>query len=487
MACQMLTKIAQLSTWCGLAMGLSLVSLSGCGGDGQGNEVADPDTTGDGDSTTSDSTTSDSTTGDGDGDPVAALTYWKDAKPILDQYCVTCHLAGGIGPFALETWAQVQELAPILPPSIGDLTMPPWPPNPDCNSFEEDRSLPVEARELLLAWIDAGYPEGDIADAPPDPTPPEPFVPDFMLTIPEVYTPSATPDDYRCFMVPWPEELTEPVFVTGQVVYPDQLELVHHVISFVADEDEAEFYHDLDAAEPGPGYECFGGPGKLDWTARWLGDWVPGMDAWRAPEGTGIEVKPGSWLIVQVHYSTIGQDLGPDQTTLGFQITDAVERPGTFVPVTDYRWPFGIAPMTIPAGDPNVHHSATLPRNGELFQFTLGVLGVGPNEEIDIWRSALHMHLIGTHAKLSILPSEGGEDCLLQVDDWDFNWQGDYMFQQPRSFGAGDTMQLDCWYDNTEANQPMVNGRPKQPETIGWGDGTYDEMCLGVVYAARKL
>lgn len=51
---------------------------------------------------------------------------------------------------------------------------------------------------------------------------------------------------------------------------------------------------------------------------------------------------------------------------------------------------------------------------------------------------------------------------------------------------AGDTIKLDCWYDNSEANQPIVDGQPKQPETVGWGEGTYDEMCLGVLYVAHE-
>ena len=47
--------------------------------------------------------------------------------------------------------------------------MPPWPPNSSCNSYDHDRSLSDDERELLLTWIDAGYPEGDPDDGPPDP------------------------------------------------------------------------------------------------------------------------------------------------------------------------------------------------------------------------------------------------------------------------------------------------------------------------------
>jgi hypothetical protein len=448
--------------------------------------------TGDGDPGDGDGDPGDGDPGDGDGDPgdgdgdAAQLTYWKDAKEILDANCIACHVEGGIGPFALTTWPQVEQWAPIVAPAIADLSMPPWPPSAECNSYEDERRLSLEERELLLEWIDLGYPEGDPADAPPDPEPPEPFAADFTVQLPEPYTPTQVPDDYRCFVIPWPEDITEPSFVVGQVVEPDQIQLVHHVISFVADPGDAAFYIGLDEADPAPGYECFGGPGKLDWSARWLGDWVPGLDAWRAPVGSGIEIQPGSSLIVQVHYNTLAANPVPDQTSLSFQIVDQVERPGTFVPVTNFGWIAGWDPMTIPAGETDVHHSAMLPRSHDLFLYTLAGLGVGPTEEVDVWRGALHMHLLGTRARLSVLDGGGGEDCLLQIDDWDFNWQGDYMLQQPIAFGSGDAMQLDCWYDNSAANQPIIDGEPKQPETVEWGDGTLDEMCLGIIYVARK-
>jgi hypothetical protein len=453
-------------------------------GDGDGDTAeedpgdGDGDPSGDGDGDPS---------GDGDGDPAEALTYWKDAKAIIDAQCVTCHVSGGIGPFALETWEQVEPFAELLAPAIADLSMPPWPPNADCNTYEDARSLTDAERELLLEWVAIGYPEGDPADAPPDPEPPEPFVADFMVALPEPYTPTKSPDDWRCFVIPWPEDLTEPVYVTGQIAYPDQQQILHHVITFVADPgSDANFYIGLDEADPAPGYECFGGPGALDWSARWLGDWVPGIDAWHAPAGTGIEVAPGSILVVQMHYNTLAGQPVADQTSLGFQIADTVEQPGTFVPIVDYAWIIGADPMTIPAGDPDVHHGVVLDRDHFMFDVTLASLGVSSADEVDIWRSALHMHMIGTNARMTVTHDGGGEDCLVQIDDWDFNWQGDYMLTEPTPFGPGDAIQLDCYYDNSEANQPIVDGEPTVPATLGWGEGTLDEMCLGVIYAARK-
>ena len=43
---------------------------------------------------------------------------------------------------------------------------------------------------------------------------------------------------------------------------------------------------------------------------------------------------------------------------------------------------------------------------------------------------------------------------------------------------APTTLQLECDYDNSFANQPMVNGQQGTPKDVSWGESTLDEMCL---------
>ncbi len=416
----------------------------------------------------------------------AAPTYWKDTKLILDAACVSCHRAGEVAPFTLEGWDEVQNFAPVLAGAISDRSMPPWPPRAGCNEFANDRSLGEEEREILLDWIDQGYPEGDPADAPPEPELPEDFEPDFSVQLPVPYTPNGELDDYRCFTIPWPESLTEDSYVVGQEVIPDQRDAVHHVITYVAGPGESAFYQNLDDADPEPGYTCFGGPGKLDWSARWLGDWVPGAERWLAPAGTGVRVEAGSLLVVQIHYNNAGGEPLPDQTRLDFQVVDEVEHVGEFVPIVNYGWITGSTSMSIPAGAPDTSHSVTLGRTDPLIQFLTVGLGVAPNETVDVWRAALHMHTLGTRAELTLERAEAEDECMLGIDDWDFNWQGDYLMREPQAFGPGDAIRLECHWDNSAGNQPMVDGQPKVPTDVGWGDGTFDEMCLGIVYLARR-
>ena len=51
------------------------------------------------------------------------------------------------------------------------------------------------------------------------------------LSMATSYTPSKIPDDYRCFLLPWPEEFTADKYVTGFSVTPGNAKIVHHVIA----------------------------------------------------------------------------------------------------------------------------------------------------------------------------------------------------------------------------------------------------------------
>lgn len=418
--------------------------------------------------------------GTDEGELQATYTYWRDAKSVLDRKCVGCHEPGGIGPFALSSYAEVEAVAAILPSSIEGGTMPPWPPSAECNSYRHDRSLDEREQEILLTWLAEGAPEGDMADEPEPEPEPEPvvFEPDLTLALPEPYTPTAEPDDYRCFVIPWDQS----GYVTGVRVDPDQRSIVHHVIAFVAEPNIADMVDGKDAAEPGPGYTCFGDAGV---PSRWVGSWVPGGEGVLFPEGTGVRVDAGSRLIVQVHYNTSSAGPIADQSSIAFMLTDQVERPLVNQPVTNPAWPSGLASMLIPAGESEVSHSAEIPADGPLWLAQIAETGIQPGEDVLVHAAALHMHTLGLRARLSILRGSGDEACVVEIPDWDFSWQGNYALNEPLRLGPDDTLQLQCWWDNSAGNQPIIDGERAEPIDVDWGEGTRDEMCLGVLMLSR--
>ncbi|HLT35863.1 MAG TPA: hypothetical protein VK034_06245 [Enhygromyxa sp.] len=409
-------------------------------------------------------------------------TYWRDAKAVLDHKCANCHVAGDIAPFALTSYAEVTAMAPILPLAIEAGTMPPWPPGDGCQDYRHDRSLADDERELLLTWLAEGAPEGDPADQPSggDQHSAIEFSPDVTLTMLEPYTPTKAPDDYRCFVIPW--DGPEP-WVTGFRVVPDQRSVVHHVIAFAIDPDAVGTVEALDAAEPGPGYTCFGDAGVLD--ARWVGSWAPGGRAKMFPEGTGVRLEPGSRVVLQVHYNTSASGPIADQSAIELSLADAVERPLVNQPVLDLGWVLGYRPMTIPAGDPDVTHSTEINLGSPLWAFALAEAGVGEGDDLLVHASALHMHQLGVRARLTVIRGSAEPQCVLDIPRWDFSWQDGYELVEPIRIHSGDKIGLQCWWDNSAENQPIIDGQPAEPVDVAWGEGTRDEMCLGILALTR--
>src|SRR5262249_13395355 len=141
---------------------------------------------------------------------------------------------------------------------------------------------------------------------------------DRELKLPEAYTPALRPDDYRCFLLDWPEASQK--FITGFGVPPGNAAIVHHVLAYAEPPAQVARYQAYDDADPRRGSTCFGGPrpATADGTdlPNQLGGWAPGVLGIDFPASTGIGVEPGSKIVVQMHYNTSDTPPAPDQTVV---------------------------------------------------------------------------------------------------------------------------------------------------------------------------
>ncbi|MEM6996909.1 MAG: monooxygenase [Myxococcota bacterium] len=424
--------------------------------------------TGPGESTGAD----DAQPGDSTGTVPASVTFHRDIRPLVERHCVTCHTPGNIAPFPLQTYDEVLALRESVAAQVSALTMPPWGMESDCADFEGDPSLSEAERELFSAWVDGGAPEGDPGEfVALDPIVlPELSRTDLTLELAEPYTPTLMPDEYRCFLMEWPE--SEVTFVTGLQFEPGNISMDHHAIAYIIAPEDVATYDELDAAEPGPGYTCFGGPSggaALDFIAsRWLGAWAPGARVGDLPEGTGLRIDPGSKIVLQMHYNTLAADGQPDQSRMHYRLDAEVEREAVMLPWADPGWIGGTMP--IPAGtDDTVHTFALDPT--EVIDLLSGAIPAGV--PLEIFSSMHHMHRRGSRGVQSIERADGSSECLLSIPNYDYNWQHDFRRTQSVIVNPGDQLRLECQWDNADNAQ-----------TVNWGDGTDDEMCLGIHYLA---
>ena len=221
--------------------------------------------------------------------------------------------------------------------------------------------------------------------------------------------------------------------------------MVHHLTLFAfdsaADEKTAE---DLDAADPGPGYACFGDTRA---PSRWLVGSGPGGGALAFPEGTGLRMRAGRKTVLQIHYNRRNGTF-PDRTTIDLRLASSV-RTEAFVPrLADVN-------LALPPHQEAVTQS--------------DVLTVP--QDVTLWGVWPHMHELGSQLRVTA-SHHGEEECIAQVNHWAFHWQGFANYVNPIQLSAGDMMRISCTYDTMSVDAQ-----------VGWGSGTADEMCIAFFYA----
>jgi hypothetical protein len=376
---------------------------------------------------------------------------------------------------SLTSYGDVFPLVDAIRTQVSERSMPPWIPAPGCNEYAHDRSLSDEAIRTLVDWVDGGAAKGDPATEPP-PAPGEPAAHlervDFTLSMPEAYAPMQAPDEYRCFVLPWPEKATS--YVRGFHMRPGTEAMVHHaVLSIIAPENVAA-HQRRDADESGLGYTCFSTSGTTVGATsrpRSLGSWEPGAQTGAAvtlPEGTGLKIEPGSAILLQQHYNT-WQATGTDQSGVDFQVESSVTAEAKTFWFTEPLWAVG--QMPIPAGESSVRH-----------EFSADATGTAAMDEFEIHWVHYHMHQLGKRGGMSVVHSDGSTECIIRTDPYRFDWQQTFELAKPIIFRKGDLMTIDCEWDNSPGNQHVVNGEPLPTRDVNWGDTTRDEMCLGELY-----
>lgn len=411
-------------------------------------------------------------------------TYEKDVKPIMEARCVGCHAKGGIAPFELTTFEQVSAMKDAVRLAVESRRMPPYLAGEGCTDYADDQRLSAEQIAAIGSWAEAGAPRGTPTGSATTTEAKQESLPrvDLSLAMPVTYTPHASPDDYRCFVLDWPHQTD--TYVTGFHVKPGNARVVHHVIAFLIQPDKTQAVVDLDANEAGPGYTCFGGPGGSNASLGWLGSWAPGSKASMYPDGTGLLVKPGSKVVLQVHYNTAAAPDGQrdDQTSVELALADSVQKRAWIMPWANPDW-VRRAQMPIPAGAKDVSHSWALDPTQFLGAITQQQLPSG--QGFRVYAAGFHQHLLGSSGRLEINRADGTKECLLDVPRWDFHWQRNYRFAKTKLFKPGDTLGITCHWDNSPDNQPVVGGVTQAPRDANWGEGTADEMCLGIFYISE--
>ncbi|HEX8080551.1 MAG TPA: hypothetical protein VF557_10115 [Jatrophihabitans sp.] len=313
-------------------------------------------------------------------------------------------------------------------------------------------------------------------------------------------------DDYRCILLD--PKIAADSFLSGVVLQPGNPNLVHHAILYRVDPEQLGAAKAKDASDPRLGWSCFGGPGLpgngadlggLN-SAPWVAAWATSGGEQRFAAGTGQRTRAGTRVILQMHYNLLNGD-GADNTTVKLRVAP---RGARLQPLQTMLLP---APVELPC--PANETGALCDRDASVIDVmrrfgvnsgrvvaglqllcdgSLTAPKAGPTQScgrpvtktMDLRATAGHMHLLGRSIRIDLQRQDGTSRRLLDVKVWDFDDQRATVLPETLTVRAGDRLRVTCTHDATLRQKlPALDKLP--PRYVVWGEGSSDEMCLGIV------
>lgn len=366
------------------------------------------------------------------------LEYHRDISRIVQNHCVECHRGGGVAPFTLETPEQLVAHAGMVVDVVGNRTMPPWFAAPDSerpHRWINDAGLSEREQQALVKWLESDQTLGDSAVGPV----PRVFESQWAIGTPTLEV--RLPQRNRVRSSGYLDYLHQRIALTHEVdqwiqaveVRPTAPEVVHHVLVYAIPRNSNQV--------------------DIDERSHFLAAYAPGNN--KAVFGAGFAKKlPANHdLLVQMHYTPNGRATF-DQTAIGFRLTETP-------PLHEIKV-YGIAnrEIRILAGADNHPEVAELrlPRGAYITAFFP------------------HMHLRGKAFRFEHQTQQGTQQ-LLDVPQYDFNWQLEYRLLNPQLIHRGEQIVVTGWFDNSAGNP----SNPESTKVVRWGPQTYEEMLIGYV------
>lgn len=378
-------------------------------------------------------------------------TFARDIAPIVFKSCVPCHHEGNStsAPFPLLTYGDVKAHASQIAEVTASRYMPPWLVDESDYHFLDDARLSEEEISTLKRWYEEGSPEGS-----PEYLPPAPVIldgwqlgePDLVVPMEEKYELRADgPDEFRNFVAAIP--LDEAKWVRAVEIRPVNPPAIHHAeLEF----DSTDGSRRLDERDPTPGFggmEPGNAAGRPD--GHFYG-WVPGRAPFPGSDDVSWLLKKGTDLVLKLHMFPTGKKEMVDMQ-VGFHFND---RPPTRA-VTSIN--IGSRSIDIPAG-----------KKDYLFKVNYQV-----PVDVKVMAVAPHAHYLGKSLRANALLPDGKRRTLFHMKNWDFNWQGEYIYAEPIALPRGTQLEMEYGYDNSSEN-PRNPHSP--PQRVVYGPLTSDEM-----------
>jgi hypothetical protein len=390
------------------------------------------------------------------------INFETNIKPILTKHCVNCHQNGGIAPFALDNWADVDARAIMIGAVTASKYMPPWRADTSFQHYKNENYLSKTDIELIQQWIQNDQPRG-IVERRKEKGSPQIKVKkkqgnEIQIGFNRAFViKGENKEEFRFFHMP--SKIKENGYIQSIEFVPGNKKQVHHSrimidttqsisgIDGLSEEDSSILkYQTKPLADP------------------FLFGWVPGNDKIIFPKGIGKKIYANSDFIVNVHYVPSPIQV-VDSSSIIIQLSnEPIEREAQTLTLTENNisnQPFIIYP----------NKKSTFYMRSPVLQDSISLISIMP-----------HMHLLGKTFKSYAITPDGHIIPLVNVPSWDFNWQTTYQFTKFTLLPKGSVIYAEATYDNTNEN-PLNPYKPAR--TVGYGWGSKDEMMNLILYYVK--
>ena len=373
-----------------------------------------------------------------------AVTFTRDIAPIVQENCQICHRESSVAPMSFVTYRDVRRYARRIREQVSRRLMPPFhlDVGVGIQDIKDDWRLEQEDIETIVAWVDAGAPEGDPADLPS----PVEWPQEQKWQLEDILGPPDHVIKSKPFTVPaeggdtwWRPRVgtgldqdhwvrafeTRPSFPAGRQV-------VHHAIPRLLRLDEEGEYQRLAS----------------------LSEYAMGKVGEIVPADAGRLLKANDMIEWDAHYYPMGYEVPDDEVELGIWFHEDGFEP-------EFEQDLRLYPLR---GDIALAPGGTA--------MTQGFHRWDHPVRLDSFQPHGHVHL---HAmSMRVIYPDGRDELLSMVTDFNARWHHSYIYGDDSAplLPEGTVVVLTGWYDNTEDN-------PLNPDPEIWyarGNRTTDEM-----------
>ncbi len=381
------------------------------------------------------------------GAQIEDVTYSDDVAVLMRDNCQICHQEGNIGPFPLTSYQEVQPLATLIREQVISREMPPYHYDRDIGiqELKQDWRMSDEEINTIVAWIDAGTPEGNPANLPEQIQYPEIGEwrlgrelgePDHVIKSSMWDIPANGQDMWWNPQVP--TGITEDRCIKAIETLPSRAAhgSTHHANSqFQTQNEDGE-------------WETYGR----------LSEFAFGKLGEMVPEGACRTAPANSMVRWNIHYYPDGNAVADDQVSVGIWYQDE-----DFDESGVYRQDLRLYGLQGGYLDIAPH--------GKLM--TQGFHSFDHPVRLDSWQP--HLHLRGVAMSMEIFnPVTGQREVVSMASNWNAGWNHSHIYDEGAQplVPAGATIILTAWYDNS-ADNPL---NPDPDQWVSAGSRTTDEM-----------